>query len=182
MPQPCRPGMGAVPRRYRSYRGRLSAVPVVLLIATICAGAVVLAMTGAMVWLGVKALGTSADRAAGNQMLQLTAVELGGRFRDRLDYQWYRRPAQYGAIQGELCGLAYELYLMPWNAEDCGGAAMLHIQSRQDRALAGRESARTVFTPDEVWHWPERADPVILAGYVRRAIADAAGGQNASNG
>jgi hypothetical protein len=154
----------------------------VLLIAAICAGAVVLGITGAMVWLGVKALGTPADRAAANQMLQLTAVLLGGRFRDRRDYPWYRRPAQYGGIEGELCGLEYVLFLMPWNAEDCGGAAMLHIRPRQDRAPAGHGSARTVFTSDEVWHWPERADPGILAGYVRQAIAGAAGGQNASTG
>jgi hypothetical protein len=157
-------------------------MPVVLLIAAICAGAVVLAFTGAMVRLGLKALGTPADRAAANQMLRLTAVLLGGRFHDRRDYPWYRRPAQYGAIEGELCGLEYGLYLMPWNAEDCGGVAMLAIRPRQDRALAGHGSGCRVFTPDELWHWPERADPDVLAGYVRQAIADAARGQNASNG
>ena len=54
-------------------------MPVVLLTGAICAGAVVLVFTGAMVWLGVKALGTPADRAAANQMLQLTAVLLGER-------------------------------------------------------------------------------------------------------
>jgi hypothetical protein len=157
-------------------------VPVALLIAAICAGAVVLVFTGAMVWLGIKALGTPADRAAANQALQLTAVLLGGRFRDRRDYPWYRRPAQHGAVEGELCGLEYGLYLMPWNAEDCGGAAMLAIRPPQDRAPAGHGSGWRVFTPDELWHWPGRADPDILAGYVRQAMADAARGQSASSG
>jgi hypothetical protein len=148
----------------------------VLLIVTVCAGALVMGITGAMVWLGVKALGTPADRAAGNQMLQSTAVLLGGRFRDRSEYQWYRRPAQYGAVEGELCGLAYWLYLMPWNAEDCGGAVMLHIRPRQDRPPAGGGRGRNVFTPEEIWHWPDRADPATLAGFVRQAIAAAASG------
>jgi hypothetical protein len=151
-------------------------VPAVLLIVAVCAGAVVLVFTGAMVWLGVKALGTPADRAAGNQMLQSTAVLLGGRFRDRSEYRWYRRPAQYGAVEGELCGLAYGLYLMPWNAEDCGGAALLQILPRQDRPLAGNGRGQMVFTPEEIWHWPERADPATLAGYVRQAIAAVASG------
>jgi hypothetical protein len=149
---------------------------VVLALAAIGAGALLLVFTGAMVRLGVKALGTPADRAAGNQMLQATAVRLGGRFRDRSEFPWYRRPAQYGAIEGELCGLGYQLYLMPWNAEDCGGAAMLAIVPRQDHTLAGNPHAQTVFTPEEVWHWPDRAGPDTLAGYVRQAIAAAASG------
>ena len=147
-----------------------------LAIVAVCAGAALLVFTGAMVRLGIKALGTPADRAAGNQMLQLTAVLLGGRFRDRSEYQWYKRPAQYGAVEGELCGLAYELYLMPWNAEDCGGAAMLAIKPQQDRSLAGHVPGRTVFTPEEVWHWPDRANPTTLADYVRQALAAAASG------
>ena len=57
-----------------------------MLIVAICAGGVVLGMTGAMVWLGIKALGTPRDRAAANQMLELTAVLLGGRFRERREY------------------------------------------------------------------------------------------------
>lgn len=118
-----------------------------LVIAAICAGALLLVFTGAMVRLGVKALGTPSDRAAANQMLQRTAVLLGGRFRDRTEYPWYRRPAQYGVIEGELCGLEYGLYLMPWNAEDCGGAAMLHIRARRDRPPTASGSGRTVFTP-----------------------------------
>jgi hypothetical protein len=148
----------------------------VLLIATICAGTVVLAFTGAMVWLGIKALGTPADRAAANQMLQFTAVLLGGQFHDRTEYPWYRRPAQYGVVEGELCGLKYELYLMPWNAEDCGGAAMLQTRTQWDRPRARTGAERRVFTPEEVWHWPDRADPAALADYVRQAIAAAASG------
>ena len=146
-----------------------------VVIAGILAGAV-LAFTGAMVWLGIKALGTSSDRAAGNQMLQFTAVLLGGRFRDRTEYPWYRRPAQYGAVEGELCGLEYGLYLMPWNAEDCGGAAMLHIRPQRDRPPAGSVSGRVIFTTEEEWHWPDRADPAALADYVRQAIAAVASG------
>jgi hypothetical protein len=149
-------------------------VPAVLLIVGICAGAVVVVITGAMVRLGVKALGTPGDRAAANQMLQLTAVLLGGRFRDRSEYPWYRRPAQYGAVEGELCGRGYHLYLMPWNAEDCGGAAMLRIGPRRDRVPAGHGPGQIVFTPEEVWHWPDLADPATLARYVRQAIAAAA--------
>jgi len=60
---------------------------------TVCAGAAVLAFTGAVIRLGIKALGTPAGRAAGNQPLQATAALLGGRFRDRLDFRWYQRPA-----------------------------------------------------------------------------------------
>ena len=90
---------------------------------------------------------------------------------------WYQRPAQYGVVEGELCGLEYGLYLMPWNAEDCGGAAMLAIRPRPDGPPAGHASRRTVFTHEEVGHWPDRADPAALAGYVRQAIADAASGK-----
>jgi len=146
----------------------------VLMVVTVCAGTAVLVFTGAMVRLGIKALGTPADRAAGNQLLQATAALLGGRFRDRLDFRWYQRPAQYGAVAGELCGLEYGLYLMPWNAEDCGGAAMLHIRSRAGGPPG--DHGKTIFTPEPVWHWPDRADPAALADYVRQAIAAEASG------
>jgi hypothetical protein len=63
------------------------------------------------------------------------------------------------------------MYLMPRNAEDCGGAAMLQIQSPQGRPLPGRGRGLTVFTSEEVWHWPDRADPGALADFVRQAIA-----------
>jgi hypothetical protein len=140
-------------------------------VSAIVSAGIGLLVTGAAVfWFGRKALGTPGDRAAANQMLQLTAVLLGGRFRDRRAYPWYRRPAQYGAVEGELGDLAYELYLMPWNAEDCGGAAMLQIRSRQGRRLAGKSSELRVFTPERVWHWPDLADPATLAGYVRQAL------------
>jgi hypothetical protein len=148
-----------------------------LLIATICAGAVVLLMTGAMVWLGIKALGAPRDRAAGNQMLQMTAALLGARFVERQEYPWYRRPDQYGAIDGELDGLKYVLMLMPWNAEDCGGVAMLAIRLPGSSPLAGKGGpGLTVFTPESIWHWPDRADPGALAAYVREAIAAAVSG------
>jgi hypothetical protein len=154
----------------------------VLLIVDICAGVVVLGFTAGMIRLGFKALGSPGDRAAGNQVLQQTAALLGARFRDRLEYPWYRRPAQYGAIEGDLGDLGYVLYLMPWNAEDCGGAAMVRIHSRQGRLLAGGSSELLLFTPERVWHWPDLADPGTLAGYVRQAIAIAdAGGMPPSS-
>ena len=132
----------------------------------------VLAGTVSAGWLGLRAaLGTPADRAAGNQMLQLTAVLLGGRFRDRREYPYIRRPAQYGAIEGELCGLEYVLFLMPRNAEDCGGAALLQIRPPQGRPFPGKGHGLTVFTAEDVWHWPDLADPDTLAGFVRQTIA-----------
>jgi hypothetical protein len=115
----------------------------VLLIVGIWAGvAVVLGITATVIWVGFWGLGTPRDRAAANELLQLTAVLLGGRFRDRREYPWYRRPAQYGGIEGELGGLEYELQLMPRNAEWCAGAAMLQIRTeslhpRTGMALAG---------------------------------------------
>jgi hypothetical protein len=148
-----------------------------LVIVGICAGVGVLGITGAAIWAGIWGLGTSRDRAAANQMLRLTAVLLGGRFRDRLEYPWYRRPAQYGAIEGELGELEYELQLMPRNAEDCAGAAMLEIRSPRGRALAGGGPGLRVFTAEGVWHWPNLADPGTLADYVRQAVATAASGE-----
>jgi len=132
----------------------------VLLIVTICAGVAVLGITAIMIWVGVWGLGTPR-----------------GRFRDRLEYPWYRRPAQYGGIEGELGGLEYELQLMPRNAEWCAEAAMLQIRSLEDRSLAGGGPGLRVFTPEGVWHWPDLADPGTLAGYVRHAIATAASGE-----
>ena len=148
-----------------------------LLIAGICGGVVMLGITATMAWVGFWGLGTPRDRAAANQLLQLTAVLLGGRFRDRREYPWYRRPAQYGGIEGELGGLVYELQLMPRNSEWCAGAAMLQIRPREGRSLAGGGPRLTVFTPEQVWHWPDLADPGTLAGYVRQAIAAAASGE-----
>ena len=140
-----------------------------LLTVSICA---VLAGTVSAGWLGIRAArGAPGDRAAANQMLQLTAVLLGGRFRDRLEYPYHRRPAQYGAIEGELCGLEYVLFLMPGNAEDCGGAALLQILPPQGRPLPGKGHGLTVFTPEEEWRWPDLADPGTLAGFVRQTIA-----------
>ena len=65
---------------------------------------------------------------------------------------------------------------MPRNADDCAGAAMLQIRSPQGRPLPGGRPALTIFTPGQVWHWPDLADPGTLAGYVRQAIATAAAG------
>jgi len=149
----------------------------VLLTVGICAGVAVLAGTVSAGWLGIRAaLGNPRDRAAANEMLQLTAVLLGGRFRDRREYPYLRRPAQYGGIEGELCGLEYVLYLMPSNAEDCGGAAMLHIRRPQGRPFPGKGHGLTVFTPEKVWRWPDLADPGALADFVRRTIAAANSG------
>jgi hypothetical protein len=121
--------------------------------------------------LGIAALGTPGDRAAGNETLRCAAGFLGGQFRDRREYPWYRRPAQYGAVEGDLGDLRYEVNIMPSNAEDAGGSAMLRIRSRAGRKLAGGRPELVIFTPERVWHWPDLADPATLAGYVRQAIA-----------
>lgn len=133
-------------------------------------GAIVLGTVVVMVRISIKALGTPADRAAGNHMLQHTAALLGGRFVDRREIVWHRRPAQYGIVEGELDGMAYQLYLMPWNAEDCGGAAMLAIAPWTGQPVSQRTGMR-VFTTSETFHWPDRANAGVLADYVRQAIA-----------
>lgn len=135
-------------------------------------GAFVLGIVAVMVRLSIKALGTPADRAAGNQLLQRTAALLGGRYRDRREIPWHRRPAQYGVVEGELDGMTYHLFLMPWNAEDCGGAAMLSIAAGPGKPVSP-DTGQVVFTPSETFHWPDRADPGVLASYVREAIATA---------
>jgi len=144
-----------------------------LLVIGILSAAGVVAITGAAVWSGIWGMGTQRDRAAANQMLQAVAGLLGGRFLDRQEYPWYRRPAQYGAVQGELGGLGdlrYELHLMPRNAEYDPGAAMLQIRSVQGPRLAGGRSDLVVFSPDQLWHWPDRGDPGVLASWVRETI------------
>jgi hypothetical protein len=133
-------------------------------------GAFVLGTVVVMVRLSIKALGTPADRAAGNQLLQQTAALLGGRYLDRQEIPWYRRPAQYGVVEGELDGMTYQLHLMPWNAEDCGGAGMLSIAAGPGKPVSP-DTGQVVFTPSETFHWPDRADPGVLASYVREAIA-----------
>lgn len=121
--------------------------------------------------LGIAALGTPGDRAAANETLRCAAGFLGGRFRERREYPWYRRPAQYGAVEGDLGDLGYEVNIMPWNTEDAGGRAMLRIRSRAGRRLAGGRPELVILAPEQVWHWPDMADPATLAGYVRQAIA-----------
>jgi hypothetical protein len=138
--------------------------------AAIGLGAVVLAITVAVIRVGILALGTPRDRAAGNQMLMEAAALLGGQFRDRTEYPWYQRPAQYGAIEGELADLSYLVNLMPWNAEDCGGQVMMHIRSRLGGVLPTGGSAVLIFIPERTWHWPDLADPAVLAGYARQAL------------
>jgi len=133
-------------------------------------GAFVLGIVVVMVRLSIKALGTPADRAAGNQLLQQTAALLGGRYRDRQEIPWHRRPAQYGAVEGELDGMTYHLFLMPWNAEDCGGAGMLSLAAGPGKPVSP-DTGQVLFTPSETFHWPDRADPAVLADYVRQAIA-----------
>jgi hypothetical protein len=138
-------------------------------------GAIVLGTVVILVRVSIKALGTPADRAAGNQLLQQTAALIGGRYLDRREIPWHRRPAQYGIVEGELDGLSYQLHLMPWNAEDCGGAAMLAIAAGPGKPLSPGAGQR-LFTPSETFHWPDRADPGVLAGYVRESIAAALNG------
>jgi hypothetical protein len=145
-----------------------------LLVLGIISGVGVVAITTAAIWSGIWGMGSPRDRAAANQMLQAVAGLLGGRFLDRSEYPWYRRPAQYGAVEGELGGLGdlqYELNLMPRNAEYDPGAAMLRIRSLQGPRLAGGQSGLVVFSPKRIWHWPDRGDPGTLASWVRETIA-----------
>ena len=79
-------------------------------------------------------------------------------------------------VEGELDGLAYQLLLMPWNAEDCGGAAMLAIAAGPGQPARPVTGYR-VFTPSGIFHWPDHADPGVLASYVREAIAAVITGQ-----
>jgi hypothetical protein len=132
-------------------------------------GAFVLGIVVVMVRLSIKALGTPAGRAAGNQLLQQTAALLGGRYRDRQEIPWYRRPAQYGVVEGELDGMTYQLHLMPWNAEDCGGAAMLSIAAGPGKPVSP-DTGQVVFTPRDFPLAGPR-HPGVLASYVREAIA-----------
>ena len=153
-----------------------NSVSVGLVIIGIVSAAGVLTITGASFWLGIKALGTPHDRSAGNETMRYVAALLGGRYQDREEIPWYRRPAQYGAVDGELDGLRYELYLMPWNAEDSGGSAALFIHAQPGSRLTDGKPERKFFTPEQVWHWPDLADPGTLDGYVRQAIASMAFG------
>jgi hypothetical protein len=137
---------------------------------------VLLVILVAAIWVGIAALGTPADRAAGCETLRHAAGLLGAQFRDRNEYPWYRRPAQYGAVEGEMADLSYMLSLMPWNAEDCGGRVMMHIRSRLGGVLPGGESELVIFIPERIWHWPDLADPATLAGYARQAIATVSAG------
>ena len=132
---------------------------------------VLLAILVPVIRLGIAALGTPADRTAANETLQRLAVLLGGRYRDRREYPWYRRPAQYGAVEGDLGNVGYEVTIMPWNTEDAGGSAMLRIWSQAARRHAGDRPDRVIFTPEHAWHWPDLADPAALAQFARQALA-----------
>jgi len=48
---------------------------------------------------------------------------------------------------------------------------MLQIRPQPGRPLPGKERGLRVFTPEQVWHWPDLADPGTLADFVRQAIA-----------
>src|SRR5262249_2027341 len=143
--------------RERPLGGRLQAVrrrqaeAAGELFLTLVLGAFVLGIVVGMVRLGIQALGTPADRAAGTQALQQTDAPLSGRYRDRLEIPWYGRPAQYGLVEGELDGMTYHLLLMPWNAEDCGGAGMLSIAAGPGRPVSP-DTGKVLFTPSETFH------------------------------
>src|SRR5262249_62260910 len=72
-----------------------------LVIIGIVSGVVVVTVTAWSVWVGIQALGTPRDRAAGNATMQQVAVLLEGRFRERSEYKYMERPAPYG---GECAG------------------------------------------------------------------------------
>ena len=142
-----------------------------LIVIGILSGVGVVTITAWSFWLGIKALGTPSDRRAGNATLQQVAVLLEGRFRERREYKYLVRPAQYGGIDGRLGDYEYEVFLLPWNTEDHGGCAMLLIGSRDGRPLDGKNPRALMYTPEKVWHWPDLADPRVLADYVRQAVA-----------
>ncbi len=162
---------------YLSWVREPTAVPVGLLIIGICSVALLVVILAAVISMSVAALGTPGDRAAANETLRRTADLLGGRFRDRREYPWYRRPAQYGGVEGDAGEVEYELYIMPWDAEDCGGSAMLRIRSRHRGPLVRNRSELVIFTSERAWHWPDLADPHALADLVHHAIAAAALGE-----
>lgn len=141
-----------------------------------CLGSVLLVILVAVVRLGIAAVGTPADRAAACATLREAAGLLGGQYRDRHEYPWHRRPAQYGMVEGDLGDRWYELSVMPWNAEDCGGCAMLRIWPRQGHGLRAGRPELVVFAPERIWHWPDLADPRTLASYARQAISTANSG------
>ncbi len=146
------------------------AVPAGLWLIGVCSGVVVLVVLVAVVRLGIAALGSPRDRAAAEESLRRAAGRLGGHLRDRREYAWYRRPSQYGVVEGRLGEVTYELTILPWNVEDHGGSAMLRIRPRPGQRFAGDGPEFTIFTPARVWHWPDLADPDTLADYVRQAV------------
>jgi hypothetical protein len=162
---------------YLSWMREATAVPVGLLVLGICSVALLVVILAGVIRLSAAALGTPGDRAAADETLRRTAGLLGGRFRDRREYPWYRRPAQYGGVEGNLGELDYELYIMPWNAEDCGGSSMLRIRSRHGGPLLHNRPELVIFTSARAWHWPDLADPHALADQVHHAIAAVALGE-----
>jgi len=144
---------------------------VVLWIVLVVLVAIIVFILVGAYWESFAALGTPRDRAAANQAMQATADLLGGRFQDRLEHPWYARPRQYGTVAGQLSGLGYELRLLPRNTEDWAGQVMLTIRPPEGARRPGGGRDLRAVTPEEVWHWPDRADPGTLASYVRETIA-----------
>lgn len=143
-----------------------------LWIIGICSAVTILVIMVAAIRTGIAALGNPSDRGAANETLWRVAGLLGGRYRDRREIPWYRRPAQYGAVDGSLSGFDYDLMIMPWNAEDCGGSAMLRLRTRRDGLDRRTRWDRVIFSPEHVFHWPDRGTPEGLADFVRRTVAD----------
>jgi len=129
-------------------------------------GAFVLGIVVVMVRLSIKALGTPADRAAGNQLLQQTAALLGGRYRDRQEIPWYRRPAQYGAVEGELDGMTYHLLLMPGIGRKLRLLADWNVALMfgRDVSSPGRLGSPTPLQP------VDRVEPVIESPHQGRSV------------
>jgi hypothetical protein len=156
--------------RAATVRGVNHASPAVLGLVIAALVAVILLILVGAYWDSFKAF-SPRDRAAGNHALRATADLLGARFRDRLEHPWYARPHQYGTVVGQLDGLGYELRLLLRNTEDWGGQVMLTIRAPKGARLPGGRRDLRAVTPQEVWHWPDQADPGTLASYVREAIA-----------
>jgi hypothetical protein len=109
------------------------------------------------------------DAADGDEILRQVAARLDGRFLERRLVPWHRRPYRYGLVEGRLDGSGYRLMILPARSEWNPGCAMVQFDPGVRRPGPGAE--RVVFVPEEIWHWPDRADPEVLADHVRRAAA-----------
>jgi len=131
--------------------------------------------------LGASALGTLSSRAAADGTLRRVALLLDARYVDRREIPWYRRPHRSGAVDGVFGEFGYVVRVMPANAADVDGLAVVRIRSRWDRRLSDGGTETVAYTSKELWHWPDRADPEVLASFVRESVYGVAHGVRTGN-